>query len=191
MSERIAVFGGSFDPPHLGHTLVAAYVLSRFCPDRVLVAPTLAHPFDKRLSAFEHRVAMCEFAMADLRRVEVSTIESELAPPNLTVRLLQALTARFPGATLELVIGSDLVGETAQWHDFEQIRRLAPPLVVPRAGHLPKGFAPDAPALPAISSTFVRERVLRGEPIDDCVCPAVARYIAEHALYRNERLSAG
>lgn len=191
MSERVAVFGGSFDPPHLGHTLVAAYVLSRHAPDRVLVVPTRAHPFDKKLSAFEHRLAMCELAMRDLQRVEVSAIEGELELPSLTLRMLEALQQRLPWARLELVIGSDLVAETPSWHNFERVRQLAPPLVVPRAGHLPEGSPPDAPALPAISSTRIRERVARGEPIDDWVCPAVASHIAKHGLYRAAPLSAG
>jgi nicotinate-nucleotide adenylyltransferase len=83
------------------------------------------------------------------------------------------------------------VAETPAWHNFERVRQLAPPLVVPRAGHLPEGSAPDAPALPAISSTRIRERVARGEPIDDWVCPAVANHIAKHGLYRAAGLSEG
>jgi nicotinate-nucleotide adenylyltransferase len=184
VSERIAVFGGSFDPPHLGHTLAAAYVLARHAPDRLLVVPTRAHPFDKKLAAFEQRLSMCELAMRSLQRVEVSPIEGELELPSLTVRMLEALQRRLPQAQLQLVIGSDLIAETASWHNFERVKQLAPPLVVPRSGHLPAGSPPDAPALPAISSTRVRERVARGESIDDWVCPEVAQHIATHGLYR-------
>lgn len=183
MSEIIAVYGGSFDPPHLAHTLACTYVLSAHAVDRVLVVPVAEHPFEKRLAPFAHRLRMCELAMRDLLRTEVLGVENELARPSLTVRTLEHLQACYPSARLRLVIGSDLVAEAPSWHKFERIQEIAPPLVVPRAGH-----SDSAAALPAISSTEVRERLRAGHSTTGLLSPTIAAYALEHGLYPAEPL---
>lgn len=181
MTKPVAIYGGSFDPPHVAHTLVCAYVLSAHEVDRVLVVPTLRHPFDKPLAPFDHRLRMCELAFADLLRVEISDVERALPQPSLTLRTLQALHARMPGVPLRLVIGSDLLRETSSWHAFEEVAALAPPIVVGRSGHP----SPDgSPLLPEVSSTEVRRRLRAGLPTDGLLSPTVAAYAREHALYR-------
>lgn len=182
MKGTVAVFGGSFDPPHLGHTLAAAYVLTGYRVDQLVVVPTAQHPFDKDLSPFHHRLRMCQLAMARLRDVSVSDIEASLGGESRTLRTLQALKVRWPDVQLRLVLGSDLVPETPHWHNFPAIERLAPPLVVQRSGH---ETAPDAPALPMVSSTEVRQRARTDASLEGLVCPTVADYIAEHGLYRS------
>jgi nicotinate-nucleotide adenylyltransferase len=185
VSERLAVFGGSFDPPHVAHMLVAAYVLATEAVDRVLVVPTASHPFGKQLTSFEHRVQMCELAFSDLPEASVCTIERELPPPSLTLRMLEALAAQHPSAHLHLVIGSDLLAETHAWHNFERITQLAPPIIVERQGH----ERPNAttPALPMISSTEIRHRLPTGVSTHGYLSPAVASYALEYALYTTER----
>ena len=182
MSESWAVFGGSFDPPHVAHTLVAAYVRAAHPISRVLVTPTAAHAFGKRLAAFEDRLAMCELAFADLRRVELCPIEAELPQPNLTLHTLQALQRHHPGVRLRLVLGSDLQNETHAWHDFASIISIAPPLWIERQGHTRNAATP---ALPDISSSEIRRRLAAAEPTDGLLTPAVAQYIAERGLYRD------
>jgi nicotinate-nucleotide adenylyltransferase len=180
--KPLAVYGGSFDPPHVGHVLVCAYVLAAHEVERVLIVPTRSHPFDKPLAPFEQRLRMCELAFADLRRVELSDIERELPQPSLTLRTLQALQARTPGVPLRLVIGSDLLRETSSWHAFEEVEKLAPPLVVGRAGFP----SPDgSPLLPEVSSTEVRRRLRAGLATDGLLGPAVAAYARAHDLYRS------
>lgn len=181
MSRTLAIYGGSFDPPHVAHTLVCAYVLSAHPVDAVLVVPTLRHPFDKPLCAFPHRVRMCEIAVRDLRRVEVSRIEEQLPAPSLTLQTLQALARSEPDAALRLVIGSDLLAETHTWHRFDEISALAPPIVVGRAGH---GGDARMPALPDISSTEVRRRMRAGESVQGLLDPEVEQYARTHGLYR-------
>jgi nicotinate-nucleotide adenylyltransferase len=181
MTRTLAVYGGSFDPPHIAHTLASLYVLCAHPIDELLVVPTAQHPFDKRLTAFAHRVRMCELAMRDLRRVTVSRIEEELAAPSLTLLTLQALAQRNPDAQLRLVIGSDLLPETNTWHKFDEIAALAPPIVVQRSGH---GVAAGRPALPDISSTEIRRRLRAGEPVAGLLAPDVAEYVRAHGLYR-------
>jgi nicotinate-nucleotide adenylyltransferase len=143
--------------------------------------PTRSHPFDKPLAPFEQRLRMCELAFADLQRVELSDIERELPQPSLTLRTLQALQARMPGRPLRLVIGSDLLRETSSWHAFEEVEKLAPPLIVGRAGFP----SPDgSPLLPEVSSTEVRRRLRAGLTTEGVLGPAVAAFALEHGLYR-------
>jgi nicotinate-nucleotide adenylyltransferase len=174
------VFGGSFDPPHVAHVLAAAYVFAAHGVARVLVTPTAAHAFGKRLASFDDRLRMCELAFAPLRHVELCPIERSLPQPNYTLTTLQVLAARHPDVQLRLVLGTDLEAETHAWHDFDSIRALAPPLWVSRQGHETDH---GEPALPDVSSTEVRRRVLAGEPTTGLLSPAVADYIREHGLY--------
>ena len=178
----LAVFGGSFDPPHLGHSLAALYVLAAFPVERMLVVPAFRHPFAKPLASFEHRVIMCELAMADLKRVRISRIEQEMGGDGLTVRTLEELGRRMPGARLRLVLGSDLLQETSRWHSYDRIVEIAPPIVVHRGGYP----APEAKgaALPCLSSSEIRQRIGTGLSTEGWLSVAVARYIGRHGLYR-------
>jgi nicotinate-nucleotide adenylyltransferase len=181
VAEPIAIYGGSFDPPHVAHALVCAYVLAAHRIEQLLVIPTAQHPFDKALAPFEHRARMCELALRDMQRVAISRIEETLAGPSLTLRTLEELMRREPGRQLRLVIGSDLLAETQAWHRFDRVCELAPLIVVQRAGHVTE---PLAPALPDISSTEVRRRLRAGESTDGLLAPAVADYARAHDLYR-------
>jgi nicotinate (nicotinamide) nucleotide adenylyltransferase len=161
----LAVLGGSFNPPHLGHALLPGYLLARGDADRVLVAPTWDHPLGKSLAPFERRMSWLRLALAHYdERVEVSAIEAELARerggrPSYTLELLEACAARFPDARIRLVVGSDIIqsGETERWHRWDQIAERFEPIVVQRAGW----SAPGAAALPEVSSTAVRAQMDR------------------------------
>lgn len=184
MNERVqwAVFGGSFDPPHIAHLLAAAYVLGAHPIGRVLVTPTAAHAFGKRLASFEDRMRMCELAFAALAPVQVCAIERDLPQPSYTLNTIQALSQRYPDVQLRLVVGSDLKRETHAWHDFEQLQALAPPIWVARQGHDPD---PDLPALPDVNSTDIRRRIAAGVSTEGLLAPVVAEYIGARALYRD------
>lgn len=163
----IGVFGGAFDPPHLGHVLLPAYLRARGSVDRLIVAPCADHPFGKDLHPFADRLAWTRAAMADHGDfVETSAIEDELVaahgPPSHTLRLLEAIAARHPDAEVRLVIGSDIVarGETARWHRWDEIERRFAPIVVPRMGYAPA----ESCALPDVSSTDVRAWLARDDP---------------------------
>ena len=168
----LAVLGGSFNPPHLGHALLPAYLLARGEAARVLVVPCADHPLGKVLAPFERRMSWARAAMQHYdARVEVSGIEAELAAassgqPSYTLTLLEALEARFPDERIRLVVGSDITssGETERWHRWDQICARFEPLVVARAGWSEPGEA----ALPEVSSTAVRATLdaLRAGEID-------------------------
>jgi nicotinate-nucleotide adenylyltransferase len=182
---RVALYGGSFDPPHVGHLLATAYVLGTARVERLLMVPCFLHPFDKRLSPFEHRLAMARLAAAPFAgRVEVSDVERRLGGPSRTLRTVKALLAERPGDTLALVIGADLLGERERWHGYAELSGLVEFAVVGRAGY---GPAPGAKVqIPDVSSTEIRARVRRGEPVDGLVVAEVADYIAAHGLYGDE-----
>jgi len=181
VSEVLAVYGGSFDPPHVAHTLVATYVLSAYEVDSLIVVPTGRHPFDKSLTPFEHRLRMLEIAMRNLAHVEISTIEGQLEGPSVTLRTLELLKQAHPASDLRLIIGSDLLAETPNWHRFDRVAELAPPIVVARAGHETPGEG--GPALPEVSSTEVRARLREGRSTEGLLDPRVADYAKRHGLY--------
>lgn len=183
---RVAFFGGSFNPPHFGHTLLAAYARGRGF-DRVLVVPVGAHAFGKPLAPFAHRLAMARLGFETIVGAEVSPIERELAAPTYTLNTLRALTERHPTWTFELLVGSDVVAEVERWHQFDQLRALAPLFVVERwqSGAPEQGFL-----LPQVSSTEVRhclERRLADQGARNAlrlqVPSAVLSYIDRHRLY--------
>jgi nicotinate-nucleotide adenylyltransferase len=182
-SGEIAVFGGSFDPPHVAHVLVVSWVLAVTDVERVLVVPSFVHPFAKPLAPFGHRARMAELAMRDLSRVEVSRVEQELGGDGRTLFTLQELSRRMPTKRLRLVVGADLLVESSKWYAFDRVCALAPLLVVGRTGYATQGAA-AAIELPNVSSTEVRRRLRAGEPVDGLVPSVVARYANEHALYR-------
>jgi len=183
-SEVVAVFGGSFDPPHIAHVMTCVVVLGTQRVDRILVIPTYSHPFAKQLAPFEDRVQMTKLAMADIARVEVSRIEEALGGESRTLRTLEHLRAKHPAWTMRLVIGADVLAETPKWHAFDKIAELASPIVIGRAGFDAPG-APD-PIFSAISSTEIRTKIAqeRWSEVDAVVPRAVSAHIRARGLYR-------
>jgi nicotinate-nucleotide adenylyltransferase len=182
---NVGLFGGSFNPPHVGHVLAATYALSVGVVDRVLVVPVFEHALGKRLAPFEHRMALCRLAFGWLPRVEVSDIEERLGAPSRTLHTILALEAEHTDWALRLLVGSDITGEIDKWHAFDEIQRRAPPLILPRAG-----AATTARLLPEVSSTEVRASLARWRPGDPTppelaalVPRAVLDYIIGQRLY--------
>jgi nicotinate-nucleotide adenylyltransferase len=188
MPKALAIYGGSFDPPHISHVLAAVYALKVGGFEQVLVVPVFEHAFHKRLSPFEHRVRLCELAFAGIAGVLVSTVERELLTPSLTLRTVEHLVALHPDSAFRLLVGSDVLGDTSKWHAFERIAELAPPYIVARPGY----EHPDAHAalLPDVSSTRIRDALAqRGSAESEgllagSVPRAVLAYIDEQGLYR-------
>jgi nicotinate-nucleotide adenylyltransferase len=180
----IGIFGGSFNPPHMAHVLACQFALCAWPLERILVVPSFVHPFDKDLAPYEHRVEMARLAFARLAPwVEVSRIEQEMGGVSYTVETVEELRQRFPGAKLHLIIGSDLVSELPQWRDSARLQKLAPPLVVPRPGTAEEAAAGGF-ALPAISSTEIRDLIMGGGDPGTSLPRTVNDYVREHALYR-------
>lgn len=184
-----ALFGGSFDPVHLGH-LVVAEVAAETLSMRVRLLPAREQPFKRSAHAAspEQRADMLRLAVAGNPRLAVETIELGLPAPSYTVRTLRALAEREPGNRFALLLGADAAGELSAWHEAEAIPGLADVVVFSRPG----SAVPAAPAIrrvievPAvdISATVVRQRVAAGRSIRYFVPDAVREYIATHGLYR-------
>jgi nicotinate-nucleotide adenylyltransferase len=181
---RIALYGGSFNPPHVAHQLSCAYVLATARPrvDQVWMIPTWRHPFAKSLVGYDDRVAMCELAaQAFAGRVAVSRIEEELGGESYTLVTVKELQKRFPQHTFAMVIGADLVAERERWHGWPELKTLIEFIVVGREGQPDVGAALD---LPPVSSTEIRKLLANGEPVDGWMDAGVVDYIREHGLYR-------
>lgn len=191
---RVALFGGSFDPPHVGHQLACLYVLLTYPVDEVWMIPVFRHAFDKRSAPYAHRVAMCERAAAAIGpAVRVSRIEQELAGPSYTLLTVRALKERHPEHDFALVIGADLIKERERWYGWPELSQLVPFLVLSRGG-VPR--VPGAPLvagdqfhqegieLPEVCSTAVRARLRAGKLPHGWVAREVLSYIREQGLYR-------
>ena len=184
-SRTIAFFGGSFNPPHVAHQLACLVVLETQPVDEVLVVPCFRHPFDKPLASFADRLEMCRLAVAPLgSRAGVSDIEAELGgKASLTLATLEALGRRHPDAVFRLVIGADILPERGKWWRWNDVERLAPPIVLGRQGCPTPPEIGDVLELPAVSSTDIRARVAAGASIDHMVPRSVAAYIRDRGLY--------
>jgi nicotinate-nucleotide adenylyltransferase len=198
-AKRVAVFGGSFNPPHVGHVLGVVYALSTAPVDEVLVVPVYQHPFAKHLTPFADRMEMCRLALGWLPRVGLSSVEEELGGESLTLRTLEHLRAVHPAWSLRLLVGADVLGDLPKWHRWDRISALAPPLVLSRNGiQAPEADVtwvggtgdevPD-PVLPRVSSTEIRDALLAGDvdAVRGLVPAAVLDHIVARGLYGLQR----
>lgn len=184
---RIAVYGGSFNPPHVGHAMVASWVLWTGRADQVWWMPSFSHPFDKELLPFAERVGLVESVTGSLGAAHrVTAVEAELAPPTYTVDALDWLAAEYPEHEFSLIIGADNLPKLHTWKEAERLRRTYPMHVVGREGY----DAPDeCVVFPGVSSTAVRERAANGAPIHHLVPAVIADEVG--ALYSSARVTGG
>jgi len=181
-AKKVALYGGSFNPPHVGHLLATAYVLATGDVDEIWLLPSHRHPFGKRLAPFADRAAMCGLLASYFAEgVSVSTVEEEIGGGGFTIDTVRALIARHPDHAFRLVVGADILDEAPKWRSFDELERLAPLLVVARGGH-PHPRA-RGPAMPQVSSTEVRARLAAGRGAEELVPRAVLEYIRNGGLY--------
>ncbi len=201
---RLGILGGTFNPPHLGHLALARCALAQLGLERVLLVPSSVPPHKQAEAdpGAEHRLRMCELAVAGEPCLEVCPLEVRRGGPSYTVDTLLALRSLHPEASLTLILGSDVARTLPSWQRPDEVVALAGIAVAAREGDEGLGNAAVegpgdaalAPAMPAgavalrmpvlpVSSSLVRARVARGAPLDGLVPPAVAAYIAEHSLY--------
>lgn len=176
---RVAVYGGSFNPPHVGHGLVAAWLRWTDRADAVWLLPTFGHPFGKPLAPWEDRLELCRVLAAAVGPwVSVCELESELPVPSYTIDTLEALERRHPAHRFRLVVGADVVPETPKWRAWDRIEAGYDPIVVGRQGY---PTPPGAVDFPGVSSTEIRARAARGEPLDHLLVAGTAETV--RALY--------
>jgi nicotinate-nucleotide adenylyltransferase len=193
-AERLGVFGGTFDPVHVGHIVVATETRAQLELDRVLLV-VAGDPWQKRGRVVAHaadRFALAALAVEGIDGIEASAIEIERGEASITADTLEALSR--PDRELFLVLGADAVANMPTWRRLDETRHLATVVVVERAGDVHSeppgpGWRVERVAIPRldISSTDLRDRLRQGRPIDGLVPHAVVREIAERGLYTGGR----
>ena len=192
--RRIGVFGGTFDPIHLGHLITAQEIVIQCGLERMVFMPSACPPHkdDRPMTDARHRFEMAALAVRSHPLFEVSAMELERAGVSYTVDTLKQMQASFgEGVGLYFLIGTDNVHEMWTWRDPEEILDLCTVVVASRPGFKPRPS--DRPLTRRmtfvltprieISSTEIRARVAAGQPITYWVPPAVERYIRTHGLY--------
>jgi len=189
-SLRIGVFGGTFDPIHIGHLAAASEVHSALALDRMLLVPADVQPFKSSgdVTPAVHRLEMARLAVADDPRLEISDVDVVRGAPTFAVDTLSDIAAMFPGSDMFFVAGVDALQRLDEWKEPDRLRSMATFVGVTRPGYsLTSGGVGatlvEVPALP-VSSTDVRARVQSGQPVRYLVPGVVADYIQEHKLYR-------
>jgi nicotinate-nucleotide adenylyltransferase len=198
---RIALFGGSFDPPHHGHIAIATAAADVFDLDQVLFAPVGQQPLkpDGRPAPFADRLAMVELACLSDARFAATDLDAPRldGSPNYTIETLATLRDAMPDARLFNLCGADSFLKLRSWREPERLLELAEWIVVSRPGfpladlsalcltphqkgrvHLLQTVHED------VAATNLRERLEVGDPCTDVLAPAVSAYIEAHRLYR-------
>jgi nicotinate-nucleotide adenylyltransferase len=195
---RLGVMGGTFDPIHYGHLLIAEEARRVFGLDRVefVTAADPPHKTGRTISPAEHRHAMVVLATASNPFFRASRRELERAGPSYSIDTISEVRAESPGAEIFFITGADAILEILTWHRAAEVIRLCTFVAATRPGHdlaalqrvLPPEFVAQIRPLKApgvdISGTQIRERVRRGESTRYLMPEAVEAYIMKEGLYR-------
>lgn len=200
MTSRLGLLGGTFDPVHLGHLIVAEEVRVQLGLEKVLFIPARQSPLkqDRLSSAVEHRLAMVRMAVASNPYFAVSTVEIERGIPSYTIETVRYLLGEAgPGTSLYFLVGRDQAASLPRWKDPGPLSEICQLVFMSRPGWSPLDFAflesyipgarqrvtsVEVPAI-GISSTDIRRRVRQGLSIRYLVPANVEEYIQSHQLY--------
>jgi nicotinate-nucleotide adenylyltransferase len=198
--QQIGLFGGTFDPPHLGHLILASEAHWQLGLDRLLwiLTPDPPHKQDQPITPVEHRLAMVNLAIADNPAFELSRAELDRPGPHYTLDTLEAISEQYPDADITPIIGGDSLRDLPSWHKPRELVYASHWVgVMRRPGDEPdldkleselpgitsKIHYVDAPLL-EIASREIRSRIANGHPIRYYVPLAVCEYIQQHHLYQ-------
>jgi nicotinate-nucleotide adenylyltransferase len=200
---RLGIFGGSFDPIHYGHLLLAETCREHCRLDQVWLLPAAVPPHKQRreLTDAKHRIEMLKLAIAGHEAMAVSTLEIDRGGVSYTVDTLTAIAEQVPGATLFFLMGADSLRDLPTWREPRRICELAVPAVVHRSGAPERDFqvlkdlvsaerlsefraAQVEMPIVEISSTDIRQRIAASRSIRFRTPRAVEKYIETHGLYR-------
>jgi len=181
--SHIVIMGGAFDPPHLGHTMVASIALSKIDCDEFWILPCYESAFGKNMSNFDHRVEMCKRAFEWVlgENIDVMSLEKDYKPKNS----LEFITGLFTDILdreddkITFVVGEDNWNDRHKWHRWEELEKMVEFFVVGRGegGNM-------TVSIPNISSTQVRNLVAEDGNFEDFTSTGVANYIKENGLYK-------
>lgn len=193
-----AIYGGSFDPPHMGHQMACLYLLQALAAEAIWLVPTGQHAFGKRLLPYRHRRAMCERMAAPFgAQVAINDVEEEQGGTSYTIDTLLSLRQAHPTRRFALVIGADVVAELPRWHRATELTQMSPLVVIGRAGVVPPATVtvgttvlfvdPPQIDMPDISSRTLRAALGQSDyaaAVHRKMPKAVCDYIQSHGLYR-------
>ena len=210
---RLGIFGGTFDPPHVGHLLAASDAIEHLTLDRLVFVPAAVQPLKagRATASAAHRLAMVRLTVGDDPRLETDSIEVDRDGLSYTVDTLREFARRVPSAERYFLVGADVLASFAQWRDPQTVLDLATLAVLTRRADAGEGRAGGAAGadeqrpnaarsnvgsllqqrstfVPTrridVSSTEIRDRVRSGRSIHGFVTDAVGEYITAHGLYR-------
>lgn len=193
---KIGCLFGTFDPPHMGHILIARFMREHQGLDEVWLVVTPQNPFkkDRQLSPELHRLAMTRLAVQGVEGLGASGVELDLPRPNFTSDTMAFMRERWPQHEFSLIMGSDNLAHLHEWKDVAQMLERTKVLVYPRPGieeHLAQAdllyhpsvtLVSDAPQT-ATSSTGIRVRLRNWKPVEGLLDPKVLAYIRQNGLY--------
>lgn len=192
--RRIGILGGSFNPIHVGHAIIASYIVESDLIDSLwlMVSPQNPLKENSTLASDYHRLRMTELVSRRLENVETSAFEFDLPRPSYTIDTLNALQAKFPDDEFYLVIGADNWCLFDKWKSGEEIISKHHILIYPRRGYeivIPEQYDDRVKAVKAplieLSSTQIRERLAQMKNVSFLVPEAVENYIVKNKLYMN------
>jgi len=191
---KLGIFGGTFNPIHQAHLMIAETMRANLKLDRVVFipAPRPPHKTDEVILSFEHRYAMIELAIQGNERFEVSDIENQRSGPSYTSKTLALLKELHPTDEWYMIIGADSLLQLQTWFEPDQLIRLCAFAIFPRRNYDPRraearfldnSILVDVPMID-YSSSWVRSQIRAGESIRYYVPDAVCEYIDRHQLYK-------
>ncbi len=192
MGKRIGILGGTFNPVHAGHLIIAQAVVEKYHLDSVLFVPCYQTPHTYKnprgLVSAQHRLRMLRLAIAGNPVFKVSDIEIKKGGKSYSIDTLRMLRDQYPkGTKFYFIIGADVLSELATWRAIKQLRRSCHFITVARAGskpyRQPRQYYLPQPLI-GISSTTIRSRIKKARSIRYLVPLLVERYIIKHRLYR-------
>lgn len=188
---RIGIFGGTFDPPHYAHLMMAEEALESFALDQIWFMPSFSPPHknNEAIIPVSHRVEMIKRAIANNDKFSVSLVEFEREGPSYTYDTMYELTDRYPDATFYFILGADMVEDLPTWHHVAELVQFVEFIAVGRPGfsvhsRFAKVIHEVHTPLSAISASFLRERFRKGQNTRYFLPDNVRNYIMQNHLYR-------
>lgn len=191
VGPHIGIFGGSFDPVHTGHVLVAQAAIEELQLSRLFLIPAACSPFklDQQPTPAAHRLAMLRLAFAGRTDYEVDDLEIQRGGTSFAIDTVRHFAQRFAGAKISYLIGADNVPKLNQWRDANELAKLAEFVVIPRPGDAPMPLPSPfrgcyLTGFPfGVSASQIRARVRAGLPLEPLIPAAVSQHIRNNRLY--------
>ena len=186
--KKIAIYGGTFDPVHHAHLILAREAIETLGLEKIILVPAAISPLKKAapVASGEVRLAMLRAATKDDLEFEVDDCELRRPPPSYTINTVEEIRRREPEAAIYCLIGEDNVEQLAQWCRFAELENLVRFVVLDRSGKQPRHSYPLIHRRIDVSATEIRQRVAQNESIRYLVPESVEKIIQREKLYREQ-----